>query len=73
MNIGGPKKEREKLGSRASVHKRKSITSPQIQSFSRGKDECESEIINFLLVKDDPIPRSNKRHKHGGTLSCFSI
>lgn len=45
MNIGGHNKEREKLGSRASVHTRKSVTSAQIQSFSRGKDECESEII----------------------------
>ena len=45
MNVGGHNKEREKLGSRASVHTRKSVTSPQVHSFSRGKDECESGII----------------------------
>lgn len=53
---GGHNKEREKLGSRASVHTRKSVTSAQIQSFSRGKDELP-RLESGISARKSPAQR----------------
>ncbi|KAK2567233.1 hypothetical protein P5673_009044 [Acropora cervicornis] len=53
---GGHNKEREKLGSRASVHTRKSVTSPQVHSFSRGKDELP-RLESGISARKSPAQR----------------